>query len=212
MEIAKSAAPKHLAGCPKRQAVIARVAGKSGAPERLFHLRVRDAFNSMFWLELEMRGSSTLRDLDYYLRAIWLECCGHMSQFSVRGWAGDEIPMSRRIHDLLLPGVELTHIYDFGTSSETLVKSVAVREGKPTTKRPIALMVRNLMPAQACIECGQPATQLCMECLIEAEQWGVLCDQHARDHPHDNYGEPLPLVNSPRLGLCGYDGPAEPPY
>ncbi|WP_127011414.1 hypothetical protein ACF3DV_03465 [Chlorogloeopsis fritschii PCC 9212] len=28
----------------------------------------------------------------------------------------------------------------------------------------------------------------------------------------DNYGEPIPLVNSPRLSLCGYDGPAEPPY
>ena len=27
-------------------------------------------------------------------------------------------------------------------------------------------------------------------------------------HPHDQYGEPIPLVNSPRLGMCGYDGPA----
>jgi hypothetical protein len=212
VEIAKSAAPKHLAGCRKRQAVIASAGGKSGSPERLFHLRVRDAFNSMFWLELEMRGSGTLRDLDHYLRAIWLECCGHMSQFSVGGWSGDEYPMSRRIQDVFLPGVELTHIYDFGTSSETLIRAVAVRVGKPTTKRPIALMVRNLMPAQTCIECGQPAAWLCMECVIETERWGVLCDQHAQEHPHDDYGEPLPLVNSPRLGMCGYDGPAEPPY
>ena len=26
------------------------------------------------------------------------------------------------------------------------------------------------------------------------------------------YGDPISLVNSPRLGMCGYDGPAEPPY
>jgi hypothetical protein len=39
-----------------------------------------------------------------------------------------------------------------------------------------------------------------------------LCDEHAEDHPHDNYGEPIPLCNSPRMGQCGYDGPAEPPY
>ena len=29
---------------------------------------------------------------------------------------------------------------------------------------------------------------------------------------HDEYGDPMPLVNSPRTGMCAYDGPAEPPY
>jgi hypothetical protein len=32
------------------------------------------------------------------------------------------------------------------------------------------------------------------------------------EHPHESYGEPTLLVNSPRVGLCGYEGPAEPPY
>jgi len=31
-------------------------------------------------------------------------------------------------------------------------------------------------------------------------------------HPHEEYGEPIEIVNSPRLGLCGYTGPADPPY
>jgi hypothetical protein len=50
--------------------------------------------------------------------------------------------------------------------------------------------------------------------LYEADENGVwfLCDEHVKNHPHDEYGDPLPLVNSPRLGMCGYDGPAEPPY
>ena len=30
--------------------------------------------------------------------------------------------------------------------------------------------------------------------------------------PHDNYREPIPVVNSPRMGRCGYTGPAEPIY
>lgn len=100
-----------------------------------------------------MRSSSTLEDLDYYLRRIWLECCGHMSQFSVGGWRGEEIPKNRRIGEAFQHEVELTHIYDFGTSSETLIKAVGTREGKPTAPRPIALMVRNLMPEAKCIEC-----------------------------------------------------------
>ena len=67
-----------------------------------------------------MKGSATLGDLDDYLRAIWLECCGHLSQFSIGGWRGEEIPMSTRVERVFEPGIEVTHIYDFGTSSETL--------------------------------------------------------------------------------------------
>ncbi len=211
-ELAKNGAGKHLAGCVKRQEVVAKAGGKEGNSESLYHLRVQAAGQSEFWLDLEMRGSAALLDLDDYLRAIWLECCGHLSQFSIGGWGSGEVAKKRKIDQVFGPGVQLTHIYDFGTSSETLIKFVNVREGKPTTSHPIALMMRNVMPESECIECKQPAAWLCMECLIEQDEWGALCAKHAKTHPHDQYGEPMPLVNSPRLGLCGYDGPADPPY
>ena len=211
-EIAKNAVTKHLSTCPKHQAIIEQAQRKKGKAETLYHLRVQDAWRKEFWLDIEMRGSSTLNDLDAYLRGIWLECCGHLSQFSVGGWPGGEISMKRRIDDVFTRQNELTHIYDFGTSSETGISLVGTREGHPTTARPLVLMARNLMPEATCTACEQPATQLCMECLIEEEKWGTLCDTHAEDHPHDNYGEPIPLVNSPRLGMCGYEGPADPPY
>ena len=211
-EMAKGGMIKHLAMCNERQTQIAKADRKQGKQETLYHLRVQDAWQGLFWLNLEMRGSASLSDLDRYLRAIWLECCGHMSQFSVGGWDGDEIPMTQRIERVFTPSAELTHIYDFGTSSETLVKLAGVRQGKPLSAGPIVLMARNHMPEEKCIECGKPAAWLCMECLIEDNTWGVLCDEHMEEHEHDEYGEPTPLVNSPRLGMCGYTGPAEPPY
>ena len=211
-ETTKSGMTKHLAACPQRRAAIEQADGKKGASETLYHLRIQAANQSEFWLDLEMRGSAKLADLDHYLRAIWLECCDHLSQFSMGKRWGEEISQNLKAKAIFAPGVELTHIYDFGTTSQTQIKVVGTREGKPTTKHPIALMARNLMPEAKCIECHQPATWLCMECLIEEDKWGTLCDQHAQKHPHDNSGEPIPLVNSPRLGMCGYDGPAEPPY
>jgi hypothetical protein len=159
-----------------------------------------------------MNGSATLADLDHYLRAIWLECCGHLSRFSVGGWSGAEIPTKTKAAQVFEPGVELAHIYDFGTSSETLVKVIATRNGTPLTVHPIALMARNDPSEVHCVECGQPASWLCLECLYELDEPGILCDQHAESHPHEDYGEPVPLVNSPRVGMCGYTGPAEPPY
>lgn len=211
-EIAKNSVGKHLAACVMRQTAIQQAERKKSGNETLYHLRVQDASSNEFWLDLEMRGSKTLNDLDSYLRSIWLECCGHLSQFSIGGWGGEEIPKNRKVDQVFTVGRELTHIYDFGTESITLIKAVGAREGKPTTARPIALLARNLMPECACIKCKQPAAWLCIECLIEENVWGTLCDKHAPKHPHDNYGEPVRLVNSPRLGLCGYTGPAEPPY
>lgn len=209
---AKGGMLNHLSACSKRQEAIESVEQGKGDIETLYHLRVQDAYNGDFWLDLEMRGSATLSNLDKYLRAIWLECCGHLSQYSIGGWGGSKIPKNRKIEQVFEPGVELTHIYDFGTSSETLIKFAGAREGKPATKHPIALMARNLMPEAKCIECERPAEWLCMECVIEEQEWGVLCDEHAKTHPHDEYGAPFRLVNSPRLGMCGYEGPAEPPY
>jgi hypothetical protein len=211
-EVAKNGVTKHLAACAKWKDAVTQTDHKKSSSETLYHLRVQAAGLPQFWLDLEMRGSATLKNLDHYLRAIWLECCGHMSQFSFGGWRGNKIAIKCRVEDVLELGAELTYIYDFGTSSETLIKVVGKREGKPVTSHPITLLVRNVMPESECIECKQPAAWLCMECLIEEERWGTLCDKHMEGHPHDNYGEPVPLVNSPRMGLCGYDGPAKPPY
>lgn len=184
---------------------------KANSPT-LYHLRVQDARRREFWLDLEMRGSSTLKDLDFYLRAIWLECCGHLSQFSFGGWAGTKIGKNQGIGAVFDHGDELTHIYDFGTSSFTLIKAAGTRKSRPTTTRPVALLARNVMPEARCMTCGKQAAWLCMQCVYETSKQGTLCDKHARTHPHDDYGEPMPLVNSPRVGMCGYDGPAEPPY
>ncbi|HEV2130150.1 MAG TPA: hypothetical protein VGR27_03580 [Longimicrobiaceae bacterium] len=203
---------RHLRSCEKRQQTIAAADAKPGQDGTFIHLQVQDAYGGPYWLQLEMDGAATLKKLDSYLRAIWLECCGHMSQFSTGGWGGRQIGMGRKAADVLQPGVELTHIYDFGTSTETLIKAVDAREGKSTVSKPIALMARNDPPSFTCMECGNPATSLCMECVYEENRSGMLCEKHAEEHPHDDYGGLFAVVNSPRMGECGYSGPAEPPY
>jgi endogenous inhibitor of DNA gyrase (YacG/DUF329 family) len=211
-EMTRGGMSKHLPACAARQKATAGIKEKTGASQNLYHLRVQDVWAGDFWLHLEMNGTATLNDLDLYLRAIWLECCGHLSDFFIGPAWGRKVSKKTPADRILQPGIELTHIYDFGTSSETKITVVDVRRGKPITKHPIALMARNNMPENACIECGQPATWLCIECVYEDETPGTLCDQHAKEHPHDAYGEPHPLLNSPRVGMCGYAGPADPPY
>ncbi len=210
-ELTRVGLTKHFQSCKKREEAISAADATSGKNEILYHLLVQDHWNSAFWLHLEMSGSSTLEDLDHYLRVIWLECCGHMSQFSHDLRDGEEISMDTKIGKIFEKDVELCHLYDFGTTSQTLVKCVATRKGKPTTPHPIALMARNHLPEAYCRECDKPATKLCLECMYEGED-GMLCDVHAASHSCSEYGDPISIVNSPRLGMCGYDGPATPPY
>lgn len=212
-EFAKAGAGRHLTKCPERlNAIQAAEKGKQST-ENLWHLRIEDAYAKDFWLDLEMRGSVSMKTLDSYLRAIWLECCGHLSEFTIGGFGGTTIGMARKADSVFDEGVKLDHLYDFGTTSETTIKVVGVRKGKALSKHPIELMARNQQLEAKCSVCGELANWLCIECLYEENETGwFLCDEHAEEHPHDDYGEPLGLYNSPRTGMCGYDGPAEPPY
>jgi len=203
---------KHLATCTKRLEQIAAPASNQADIQVLYHLLVRDRYSSAFWLHLEMNGSAKLKDLDRYLRAIWLECCGHLSKFTAAGWGSTDVAMSWTAQRALDRYPDMVHLYDFGTTSETVIRVVGIREGKPLSRHPILLMARNDMPEETCMECGAIATHYCHECVIEREETGLLCAACVEDHPCEDYGEPIPLVNSPRLGMCGYDGPAEPPY
>ena len=203
---------KHLMTCPKRLEQIAAPPSKPGTVQPLYHLFVRDRYSNQFWLHLEMNGSAKLKDLDRYLRAIWLECCGHMSKFTVNGWGSGDVPISWTAARAFESLPQVIHLYDFGTTSETVIRVEAFREGIPLTRHPIVLMARNDPPEWTCMECDARATHLCQECMIEREESGLLCDAHVEGHPCHDYGEPIPLVNSPRMGMCGYDGPATPPY
>ncbi len=200
---------KHLEKCaPYQQAL----AGSQQPSETIWRLRVQDAYDSDYWLVLDMRGSATLSQLDDYLRAIWLECCGHLSEFNIGGWGGRKIGKARRADQVFDIGLVLNHFYDFGTTSETVIRVMDKRSTTPLSKHAITLLARNLPPEYLCQECNEPAAWMCMECQIEYNLFGFLCQEHVDDHPHIDYGEPIPIVNSPRLGMCGYAGPAEPPY
>jgi len=212
-EKAKGGMTRHLAGCSARAQAIAKANTEAAQSERLYHLRLKAKGDSEFWLDLEASETARLHDVDWYLRAIWLECCGHMSRFSTRGWGSAELPKRATLSRVFEYSDQIVHIYDFGTESVTLIQRVAVRIGVPTTAHPIALMARNVLPTGQCTQCGERATSFCVVCVEEDGGPGGLCAIHVESHPHDEEAiGPLPVVNSPRSGLCGYRGPAKPPY
>lgn len=120
----------------------------------------------------------------------------------------------KKADSIFKPGLELVHVYDFGSSTETLIKVVDARKGKALTDRPIYLMARNDMPEETCGVCGKTANWLCMECITEEDGPEAFCNEHAKEHSENSEHDYalMPIFNSPRTGVCGYEGPAKPPY
>ena len=218
---------KHLQDCPQRLSRI-RQSNERGLREKQYHLQVQDAYGLGYWLQLEMRGRATLADLDWYLRVIWLECCGHLSDFTIRGqrytqltpglfdFGMEKESMDIKVDRVLKTGLEFDYEYDFGSSTNLTIKVIGQRTGVATTKNPVALMARNNFEPPPCDECGKPALLMCLDCYYTQQpevERGFACKEHAGAHEeHDEHGGPMGFFNSPRSGVCGYDGPATPPY
>jgi hypothetical protein len=211
---------RHLATCSEWQLALTQATKGKAHSVTVYHLQVQDAWSGDFWLQLEMLGWEKLEKLDDYLRAIWLECCGHLSGFTIgevfytqmfedgMGWR-EERSMDVPVGDIFSPGMTIPYEYDFGTTSELTIQVVRERKGK-WEGHPIKLMARNKLMDLACGNCGKPAEFLCTDCM-----WGeddpLYCENCLSQHEHGDEMA-LPVVNSPRMGMCAYSGPAEPPY
>lgn len=86
-EFEKGKMTQHLKYCKQRATAIATELESTPAEQktRLFHILVDGRYNPQYWMHLELAASDDLADLDDFLRAIWLECCGHLSEFTIGG-------------------------------------------------------------------------------------------------------------------------------
>ncbi len=178
-----------------------KTAGRKKSPSKIFHLLVEGygLSGDLYWMHLKALGSARFGDLDMFLRDIWLECCGHMSAFSLDE---EEIDMKEKLGDTLRPGQKLIYEYDFGSTTELLLTVISEFEGT-LKKGKVEILVRNEAPQIKCNQCEKPATTICADCLYDDQGW--LCDECARKHGCDEEMF-LPLVNSPRTGVCAYEG------
>ena len=211
---------KHLDSCIKEKSGAEDSSAKKKLKKgMIFHLVVEGRGQPEYWIHIAAPAQSKLTHLDSFLRDIWLECCGHLSAFNIGGVSysggssdagffgqdfGDDMDESMDItlEKVLSPQIKFLYEYDFGTTTELTLKVVSVYEGHVKGKE-IQLLARNDPPVIMCDSCDKVAVQICTQCVYDGEGW--LCDECASKH---ECGEEmcLPVVNSPRVGMCGYGG------
>ena len=218
-EYTKAAMIKHLTACEERKDLL-NLKTSSEKKTGYFSLAIEGTYRKAYWLMIEVREDSKLKDLDDFLRDIWLECCGHLSLFKINGILYDDDPkasmgwgisaksMNCQLKSVLETGMTFEYEYDFGSTTELTIKVFDYREGR-WQKDKITIMSRNKPVERLCDECGEKiATVVCAECIYEDK--GQLCDTCKRDHA---CGEEMlmRIANSPRSGVCAYEGSSKYP-
>ena len=208
----RTAMTRHLSNCSRPKPSAASSAVSSHSTGKSFHLVVEGREARVYWMHLAAPVEAHLSKIDAFLRRAWLECCGHLSAFSIGGkrYASGPMPemeergMHVALHRVLDVGTRFSYEYDYGSTTALTLKVVALRE-EGTRRGAVQLLARNDAPHVTCEECGsgKPATQICTECAWDGRGW--LCEECAAAH---KCGPDmlLPVVNSPRAGTCGYAG------
>ena len=158
----------------------------------------------IMFLHLLVKETASFKLIDSFLRDIWLDCCGHMSAF-MKG--SEEISMSKKVKDVLINKEKLVYDYDYGSTTRLSLKGLKYYELNETKN--IVLLSRNEPLKIMCSTCGkESAVSMCTTCCWEKEAF--FCRKCAENHEKDcedfaDFSE-MPVVNSPRMGVCGYEG------
>lgn len=119
-----------------------------------------------------------------------------------------EIGMSKKANKTLSKDLKLIYQYDFGSTTELLV--TVINEFPIKADDSIVLLSRNEPPNLPCDLCGnEAATQICAVCASYKDEV-LFCKKCAKKHAKtcDDFAEyaAMPVVNSPRMGVCAYEG------
>ncbi len=205
---------KHLLSCKVRANKNQEELTQGKKTSAIYHLRLQSY--EPFWLHVEMKSTSMLADLDKFLRDTWLEEeCGHLSKFIIGGasyvepdlheeweknWRTmglESKPSNIQLRKVVKVKDRFKYEYDFG--STTYVEAEVVEERRGVLNEKVRILARNSIPKEACSVCENVAVMYCTKCRE------FYCAQCLFEHSCSDEMA-LPVVNSPRMGVCGYEG------
>lgn len=214
-EYTKSGMLRHLQACKKRSAKLAEEKRKRIC--QYFQVVITGKYQKDYWLIVEASENTTLKELDVFIRDIWVECCGHLSAFMIHGeqyesnpdtdpfWGKPSRNMNYRLKDVVDVGDNFLYEYDFGSTTELVLSIHSCRDGEKKNNE-IVILSRNNPPKILCSNCEQnEAKWVNPEGYYEGEPFW--CDEclKAESDEEGEYYKPeflLPVCNSPRMGCA----------
>ena len=219
-EYTRTGMVKHLQACKKKMNLCEKAAGT----EKYFELMLYGTYNKDYWLIIQIKENATLDDLDQFIRDIWVECCGHLSAFEIDGvsyekepdddfgWGDPAETMEHKLKEIFEPDMLFGYEYDFGSTTELAIKVLEYHNAPKQSEKVVILSRNNPLEIQ-CSICSEHRASWINAADIYGEElfW---CEECADRLEEGEFKEDidsedvwlLPVTNSPRMGVCGYEG------
>ena len=180
-EYTKGGMLRHLPACKKRKEKLESEKGKRKCS--YFQIVIMAKYSKKYWLIIEVG------DKDIF-------------------WGTPARHMNYRLRDVVKVGDNISYEYDFGSTTELILNVHSYREGVRTADE-VVILSRNNPIEIICSQCGKNKAKWvnpeayydekpfwCEECLKEEAGMEDICGIEYM----------LPVCNSPRMGVCGYEG------
>ena len=185
---------------------------RAAALDRFLHVEVQHQHARYFWMHLLVRHETSLGQLDAFLRAAWLECCGHLSRFDFHGLTAycpearnprtgfpdddDEDPLigwNTPAIRAMPPGMTGVHEYDFG--STTRLQITSRRSVRLECEGSQVMVIARNSPVQ-CDACGRETAT------VLTPTPGVIADPSGQLHQG--------IIHTALCGQCPEPAPTNP--
>lgn len=150
-----------------------------------------------YCIYLSVDENLSLLHIDQFLRDVWLECCGHLSAFKIKGKVYQDYSMDTRLKDILAVNEKFEYEYDFGSTTDLILEVVDIIK-VPVSFTQIEIIARNNEVTHYCEICNAEAEYF----NYENEQWEC---KKCIDKNNDMIAK-FDYCNSPRDGVCCYGG------
>ena len=222
----KKLAPKemlaHLVKCEKRDE---KIYAAKKEMEGFFDILITSKEMEDYWMIIEVNEKTMLKEIDTFLREIWLGNEQCLSIFKIKNvkykyisggnllYVEPEQSMYHTLKNILSVGETFDYTYGENKTTEIKLTVFSHRIGRRHEEEDIVLLSRNIPPERICYKCKKNNASWVDTIKYSFDDDAFLCDE-CKEKVESNklfiqmeYTENmLPIYNSPRMGIGDYEG------
>ena len=200
-ELTERTIKRHMKNCSEMKKIIEEQNVTDKKQRNQFIIAIKSKYEGNdYCIYLSIDGTLGLVHIDQFIRDIWVECCGHLSGFRIRGKFYQDHSMNTRLNDILDIDEKFEYEYDFGSTTYLNLEVVDIIQVSSSFSQ-IEIIARNHDIKHECETCGKEAKFF----NYENDKWEC---ENCIDENNDMISE-IEYCNSPRDGVCGYEGHKE---
>lgn len=121
-ELTERTIKRHMKNCAEMKECIDRELKQSKSRRKQYILAIKDEYSKKYCIYISIDAALQLCHLDQFIRDVWVECCGHLSEFTIDGDnyhdnRDGNYEMNVRLNEVLYIGQKFEYVYDFGSST-----------------------------------------------------------------------------------------------